>query len=146
MFGHLVWDARPWQLTATTTGLVAAQNSPVNHGGLDLVEPATGRIAWRSTIGHPAFLAAPAVVGSNIGMVVQLPQNGPSFALLRNLTTGSLVARYRLGSSQAPLTFAVLGPDLYGPGFGRNGKTASGFVERIGLDGVIWRVILPQPA
>jgi len=149
--GRRAWalglDAGSWQLTATTAGLVAVQNSPVDQGGLDLVEPATGHIAWRSSIGHPAFLATPpVVVGSDLAMVVQLPQDGPSFAALRKLTTGSLIARHRLGSSQVPLTLAALGPDLYGTGLGPNGKTESGFVERIGLDGVIWRVILPQPA
>jgi hypothetical protein len=79
-------------------------------------------------------------------MVVQLPQDGPSFAALRNLTTGSLVASYRLRSSEVPLTLAALGPDLYGTGLGPDRKTESGFVERIGFDGVIWRLILPQPA
>ena len=149
--GRRAWalglDAGSWQLTATTAGLVAVQDYPVDQGGLDLVEPAKGHIAWRSTIGHPAFLAtAPVVLGSDLAMVAQLPQNGPSFALLRHLTTGSSVARHRLGSSQVPLTLAALGPDLYGTGLGPNGKTESGFVERIGPDGVIWRVILPQPA
>jgi hypothetical protein len=149
--GRRAWtpslDAGSWQLTATTAGLVAVQNSPVDHGGLNLVEPATGHIAWRSSIGDPAFLATPPVaVGSDLAMVVQLPQNGPSLAALRNLTTGSLVARYRLGSNQVPLTLTPLGPDLYGTGLGPDGKTESGFVERIGLDGVIWRLVLPQPA
>ena len=95
--GRRAWalglDAGSWQLTATTAGLVAVQDYPVDQGGLDLVEPATGHIAWRSSIGHPAFLATePVVVGSDLAMVVQLPQNGPSFALLRHLTTGSSVA------------------------------------------------------
>jgi outer membrane protein assembly factor BamB len=149
--GRQAWalglDAGSWQLTATPAGLVAVQDYPVDQGGLDLVEPATGHIAWRSSIGHPVFLASPpVVVGSNLAMVVQLPQDGPSFAALRNLTTGSLIARHRLGSSQVPLTLAALGPDLYGNGLGPEGRTESGFVERIGLDGVIWRVALPQPA
>jgi outer membrane protein assembly factor BamB len=149
--GRRAWtlslDAGSWQLTATTAGLVAVQEYPVDQGGLDLVEPATGHIAWRSSIGHPAFLATPPVaVGSNLAMVVQLPQDGPSFAALRNLTTGSLVASYRLRSSEVPLTLAALGPDLYGTGLGPDRKTESGFVERIGFDGVIWRLILPQPA
>ena len=149
--GRRAWalslEAGSWQLTATTAGLVAVQDNPVDQGGLDLVEPATGHIAWRSTIGHPAFLATPpVVVGSDLAMVVQLPQNGPSFALLRHLTTGSLVASHRLGSSQVPLTLAALGPDLYGTGLGPNGKTESGFIERIGPDGVLWWVTLPQPA
>jgi hypothetical protein len=149
--GRQAWvlslDAGSWQLTATTAGLVAVQEYPVDQGGLDLVEPATGHVAWRASIGHPAFLASPpVVVGSNLAMVVQLPQDGPSFAALRNLTTGSLVVRDRLGSSQIPLTLAALGPDLYGNGLGPEGRTESGFVERIGLDGVIWRVALPQPA
>lgn len=149
--GRQAWvlslDAGSWQLTATTAGLVAVQEYPVDQGGLDLVEPATGHVAWRESIGHPAFLASPpVVVGSNLAMVVQLPQDGPSFAALRNLTTGSLVVRHRLGSSQVPLTLAALGPDLYGNGLWPEGRTESGFVERIGLDGVIWRVALPQPA
>ncbi len=79
-------------------------------------------------------------------MLVQLPQDGPAFAALRNLTTGSLIARHRLASTEVPLTLAALGPNLYGTGLGPDGKTESGFVERIGLDGVTWRAILPQPA
>jgi hypothetical protein len=143
----LALDAGSWQLTATTAGLVAAQNFPVDQGGLDLVEPTTGHIAWRSSIGDPAFLAtAPVVLGSNLAMLVQLPQDGPAFAALRNLTTGSLIARHRLASTEVPLTLAALGPNLYGTGLGPDGKTESGFVERIGLDGVTWRAILPQPA
>ena len=59
-------------------------------------------------------------------------------------TDHRVVRRPRIQSG--PLTLAALGPDLYGTGLGPNGKTESGFIERIGSDGVIWRVTLPQPA
>ena len=148
--GRQAWvlslDAGSWQLTATTAGLVAVQNAGrprwprprrAGHGPHRLA----GKHRSPSLFGEPSCR-----LGSNLAMVVQLPQDGPSFAALRNLTTGSLVVRHRLASSQVPLTLAALGPDLYGNGLGPDGKTESGFVERIGLDGVIWRVVLPQPA
>ncbi len=62
----LALNAGSWQLTATTAGLVAVQDYPVDQGGLDLVEPATGHVAWRESIGDPAFLATAPVVSGPI--------------------------------------------------------------------------------
>ena len=134
-------------MTSTAAGVVAVQVSPVDQGGLDLIHPATGRTAWRSTLGHPAFPATTAVVtGTDLAMVVNRPQNDPSFLLLRHLSTGSLVAHRRLRSGQVPLTLSALGPHLYGTGLGHNAETEYGFVERLSPQGVTWRVRLPQPA
>jgi outer membrane protein assembly factor BamB len=59
--GQRAWvlplEAGSWQLTATTAGIVAVQEYPTDNGGLVLVDPVSGHIAWRSTIGRPAFLA-----------------------------------------------------------------------------------------
>jgi outer membrane protein assembly factor BamB len=138
-------EAGSWQLTATSGGIVAAQQYPTDNGGLVLVDPLNGHIAWRSTIGRPAFLeASPMVLGPDLAMVVGRPNNGPSSLLLRSLGTGSLVANRALRPEQAPLSFTALGADLYGTGLGRGGDP--GFVERLGPNGVTWRAGLPQPA
>jgi outer membrane protein assembly factor BamB len=146
--GQRVWvlplDAGSWQLSATTAGIVAAQQYPTDNGGLVLVDPLNGHIAWRSTIGRPAFLeASPVVLGSDLAMVVGRPNNGPSSLLLRSPGTGSLVANRPLRPEQAPLSFSALGADLYGTGLGSGGEP--GFVEQLGPNGVTWRAGLPQP-
>ena len=146
--GQRVWvlplEAGSWQLTATTAGIVGVQEYPTDKGGLALVQPISGSIVWRSTIGQPAFLDVPPVVlGPDLAMVVGRPNNGPSSLLLRSLATGALVASGPLGPGQAPLSFTALGSDLYGTGLGRGG---GGFVERLGPNGVTWRASLPQPA
>jgi hypothetical protein len=76
-------------------------------------------------------------------MVVDRPNNGRSSLLLRNLTTGSLVANRLLRPGQVPLAWTALGTALYGTGLGTGDQ---GFVERFGPGGVIWRTNLPQPA
>ena len=148
--GQRVWtlplEAGSWVLTATTAGLVAVQQNPVDRGGIDLIEPATGRIAWRSSIGRPAFLAtATVVIGSDLATIVDRPDNGPSFAVRLRLTTGVLQERLRLKSDQVPLALTVLRSHEYGTGLG-SGASESGFVEQLGAQGVTWRAELPQPA
>jgi hypothetical protein len=111
--GQKVWtlplDAGSWMLTATTAGLVAVQENPVDQGGIDLIEPATGRISWRSSIGRPAYLATATVVfGSDLATIVDRPDNGPSSAVRLRLTTGVLQAKLRLKPDQVPLTLTVL--------------------------------------
>jgi hypothetical protein len=147
--GQRVWalllEAGSWQLSATTTGVVAAQEYSTDDGGLALVQPISGRILWRSTIGRPAFLDTPPVAsGPDMAMVVERPNNGPSSLLLRSQATGALVASRPLRPGQAPLTFISLGADLYGTGLGRGVEL--GFVERFGPSGVTWRTSLPQAA
>jgi outer membrane protein assembly factor BamB len=148
--GLRVWtlplDAGYWLLTATTAGLVAVQQDPVDHGGIDFIEPATGRIAWRSSVGRPAFLATSTVViGPDLAAIVDRPDNGPSFAVRIRQKTGVIQARLRLKSNQVPLTLTVLGSNEYGTGLG-SGASESGFVEEFGAHGVTWRAELPQPA
>ena len=141
-------EAGSWQLTATTAGFVAAQEYPTDSGGLVLVNPVSGHIAWRSTIGRPAFLEAPpVVVGPDLAMVVGLPNNGPSSLMLRSLATGSLVAKRTMPPQQAaPLTFTALGASRYGTGLVSGMGSELGFVGRLGPQGATWRASLPQPA
>jgi hypothetical protein len=148
--GLRVWTlplaAGSWSLTATTAGLVALQEYPVDRGGIDLIDPASGRIAWKSSIGRPAFTGTGTIViGSALTTIVDRPDNGPTFSVRLRLTTGVLQAKLRLKSDQVPLAITVLRSREYGTGFG-SGASESGFVEEVGAHGVTWRAELPQPA
>jgi len=149
--GRQAWalglDAGSWQLTArrpawspfriTRWTKVASTSSS---------RPQATSPGGPASVTQPSWQALPLSSGPISRWSCNCPRTVRRSRPCGNLTTGSLIARHRLGSSQVPLTLAALGPDLYGTGLGPDGKTESGFVERIGLDGVIWRLILPQPA
>jgi outer membrane protein assembly factor BamB len=129
-------------VTATSSGFLLTQQNPVDHGGLALINPTTGAVAWEATARTASWQSMPATSGKYLATIEGRPNNSTSYYQLRGIEDGQLVV-------DTPLSANSHVAGLTGDGGERvfevgDDDSSGGFVALLAGATTPWSVRLPQ--